>query len=220
MEKALKYTFKLEDMSKYSQRLRHKDINWKIKLSALGKKIPDIKLRKKILIKGSHFNTLLKLLKNTDWSRTPVYHQFLRNGRWKHEDEGIYSEIELQYNLSYINKVVEGLHGNGDDDEKKANKTEISGVIDKYFEKTMHTLEILMNQLNMMYYWEKVRLMFIDETPTIGQVQKLMSRCLKLYGKIDAFIKIFKLIQMKEVSTNINSKYNKCYLTIFPFLCI
>lgn len=55
-----------------------------------------------------------------------------------------------------------------------------------------------MNQLNMMYYWEKVRLMFIDETPTIGQVQKLMSRCLKLYLKIDAFIKIFKLIQMKE----------------------
>lgn len=74
MEKGLKYTFKLEDLSKYSQRLRHKDINWKIKLSALGKKIPDIKLRKKILIKGSHFNTLLKLLKSTDWSRTPVYH--------------------------------------------------------------------------------------------------------------------------------------------------
>jgi len=95
MEKGLKYTFKLEDMSKYSQRLRHKDINWKIKLSALGKKIPDIKLRKKILIKGSHFNTLLKLLKNTDWSRTPVYHQYLRNGRWKHEDDCIYSEIEL-----------------------------------------------------------------------------------------------------------------------------
>ena len=60
-----------------------------------------------------------------------------------------------------------------------------------------------MNQLNMMYYWEKVRLMFIDETPTIGQVQKLMSRCLKLYLKIDAFIKIFKLIQMKEVSTSL-----------------
>lgn len=92
----------------------------------------------------------------------------MRNGRWKHEDDCIYSEIELQYNLSYINKVVEGLHGYGDDEEKQLNKEEINNVIDKFFEKTMHTLEILMNQLNMMYYWEKVRLMFIDETPTIG----------------------------------------------------
>ena len=78
-----------------------------------------------------------------------------------------------------------------------------------------------MNQLNMMYYWEKVRLMFIDETPTIGQVQKLMSRCLKLYGKIDAFIKIFKLIQMKEVSTDTDfTKIQYMLFNNFPFLCI
>ena len=64
----------------------------------------------------------------------------------------------------------------------------------------MHTLEVLMNQLNMMYYWEKVRLMFIDQEPTVVQLQKLMSRCLKLYNKIDSFIKIFKLIAKKEVS--------------------
>mmetsp|Transcript_5194 Transcript_5194/g.8025 ORF Transcript_5194/g.8025 Transcript_5194/m.8025 type:complete len:136 (+) Transcript_5194:4610-5017(+) len=62
----------------------------------------------------------------------------------------------------------------------------------------MHTLEVLMNQLNMMYYWEKVRLMFVDLDPTLVHLQKLMSRCLKLYRKIDSFIKIFKLIQKKE----------------------
>ena len=83
-----------------------KDINWKLKLSALGKKIPDVNERKKLLIKGSHFNTLLKLQKQTDWSKTPVYHQFLKNARWKHENDQIYSEVELQYNLSYINKFV------------------------------------------------------------------------------------------------------------------
>mmetsp|Transcript_5194 Transcript_5194/g.8030 ORF Transcript_5194/g.8030 Transcript_5194/m.8030 type:complete len:88 (+) Transcript_5194:4220-4483(+) len=87
MKKALKYKFQLKDLNKYSSKLQQKDINWKIKLSALGKKIPDVQERKKILIKGSHFNTLLKLQQQTDWSRTPVYHQFLRNGRWKHEDD-------------------------------------------------------------------------------------------------------------------------------------
>jgi len=49
----------------------------------------------------------------------------------------------------------------------------------------MHTCEVLMNQLNMMYYWEKIRLMFIDQDPTLTQIQKLMSRCLKLYDLIN-----------------------------------
>ena len=66
--------------------LKFKDINWKLKLSALGKVIPDINKRKKLLVKGSHFNTLLKLLRQTDWAKTPVFFQFQRNGRWKHED--------------------------------------------------------------------------------------------------------------------------------------
>ena len=35
-------------------------------------------------------------------------------------------------------------------------------IAEKYYDKTMHTLEVLMNQLNMMYFWEKIRLMFID----------------------------------------------------------
>ena len=43
MVAGLNYKFKLDDLSKYSQKLKFKDINWKIKLSALGKKIPDIK---------------------------------------------------------------------------------------------------------------------------------------------------------------------------------
>ena len=73
MRQGLHYKFKLEDLSKYSSKLKYKDINWKIKLSALGKQVPDVKERKKILIKGSHFNTLLKILRQTDWSSTQVY---------------------------------------------------------------------------------------------------------------------------------------------------
>jgi hypothetical protein len=63
MKRGLKYKFSLKDLNKYSKNLKFKDINWKLKLSALGKKIPDVKERKKMLIKGSHFNTLLKLLR-------------------------------------------------------------------------------------------------------------------------------------------------------------
>jgi hypothetical protein len=63
MVAGMNYKFKLEDLNKYSSKLKFKDINWKIKLSALGKVIPDINKRKKLLVKGSHFNTLLKLLR-------------------------------------------------------------------------------------------------------------------------------------------------------------
>lgn len=116
-----------------------KDMYKKLKLSALGKVIPEPEQRKKILIRGSHFNTLLRLLQQTDWSQTPVYHQFLRNGRWKHEDSSVYSEIELQYNLSYIN----GLVNNENVDE--LTKNEMADIMKEYNIKTMHTLEVLMN---------------------------------------------------------------------------
>lgn len=37
MRKGLKYKFSLKDLNKYSKNLKYKDINWKLKLSALGK---------------------------------------------------------------------------------------------------------------------------------------------------------------------------------------
>ena len=37
MKKGLNYRFSLKDLSKYSKNLKYKDINWKVKLSALGK---------------------------------------------------------------------------------------------------------------------------------------------------------------------------------------
>ena len=114
-----------------------------------------------MLMKGSQFNLLLKILKSTDWASTPIYHQFQRNGRWKHEDDKIYSDIELQYNISYLKKFVN--HEN----QEEVNDNEAKNLVDKYFSKTMHTLEVLMNQMNMMYYLEKIRIMFIDQDPSL-----------------------------------------------------
>ena len=64
----------------------------------------------------------------------------------------------------------------------------------------MHTLEVLMNQLNMMYYWEKIRFYFKNISPSLDQLSKLMNRILKLYVLIDNFMKIFKIIEKIEVS--------------------
>ena len=41
MKQALSYKFKINDIGKYSQRLKFRDINWALKKSALGKELPD-----------------------------------------------------------------------------------------------------------------------------------------------------------------------------------
>jgi hypothetical protein len=61
-----------------------------------------------------------------------------------------------------------------------------------------------MNQLNMIYYWERLRFFFLENEPTIDSLTKLMSRILKLYHMIDNFMKIFKMIEIRKVSTPTN----------------
>ena len=57
-----------------------------------------------------------------------------------------------------------------------------------------------MNQMNMMYYWEKIRLYFRNREPSLEQLSKLMNRILKLYLMIDNFMKVFKMIDKLDVS--------------------
>jgi hypothetical protein len=70
----LNYRFKLHDLKKYSQRLKPRDSKFKFERSALGKIIPEAGERRKKLKNASYFSKLLKLLKHTDWQRTPIYH--------------------------------------------------------------------------------------------------------------------------------------------------
>ena len=59
---AMNYKFKLKDLHKYSKILKYRDFdNFKFKYSALGKLIPEPDTRRRILVKGSHLNTLLRL---------------------------------------------------------------------------------------------------------------------------------------------------------------
>ena len=115
------------------------------------------------------------------------------HGRWKHDDELIYSEIEIQYLLSSLTKMVKN------DQYEEFNQTEGVAIIEKHWVKTIDTLRILMNQMNMMYFFEKLKLKINELTrdgkrPSLVHLEKIMSRCLKLYQMIDNFIKIFKLI--------------------------
>jgi hypothetical protein len=138
-EKGKNYKFKLEDLTKYHSNLSIKDMQWKLKRSALGKVIPEPPARKKIIFKNSHFNTLKKVLQNTDWSTTPVYHQFKLYKKWKHTDDSIFSELDLQYHQSYLKKF------NSEHYEHDDCHCEKEELVEKYYKKTMHTLEILMN---------------------------------------------------------------------------
>ena len=57
--------------------------------------------------------------------------------------------------------------------------------------------------MNMMYFFEKIKLSFKEfeqpgNRPNIVHLEKIMTRCLKLYQMIDNFMKIFKLIKTKE----------------------
>ena len=194
LKKAMTYKFQLADLTKYSQKLRFRDLNWKLPISALGKEIPDENARKKNLKKESYFTKLHRILKNTDWSRTPIFHQFERNGRWMHEDANIYGEQEIKYLKTSLQKML------NQENSTEFQEREGISILNKHFEKVMRTLEILMNQMNMMFYWERLRLYFVDKEPTLDILEKLMSRVLKLYQMIDGFMKVFKLIRKKEVS--------------------
>ena len=181
-------------MTKYSQYLKPNDPEFKFDRSALGKIVPEVSARRLRLANANYFDKLLKVLKHTDWQRTPIYHQYLRNGRWLHEDDTIYSDSEMK-NLSYTLKAELSVENN-----KEFKNNEGITILAQHQDKVMRTLEVLMNQMNMMYYWEKIRLYFKVNDPSLDQLLKLMNRILKLYLMIDNFMKIFKMIEKKTVS--------------------
>ena len=98
-------------------------------------------------------------------------------------------------NLSYTLKAELSVENN-----KEFKNNEGITILAQHQDKVMRTLEVLMNQMNMMYYWEKIRLYFKVNDPSLDQLLKLMNRILKLYLMIDNFMKIFKMIEKKTVS--------------------
>ena len=95
--RGLKYKFKVVDIAKYTDTLKYGIFNWPVRYCTIGRKLPNPVERKETLVKEIHFDTLLRILKETDWMKTPLYQQFKKHGRWINDDETIYSEIEINY---------------------------------------------------------------------------------------------------------------------------
>lgn len=61
--------------------------------------------------------------------------------------------------------------------------------------------------MNMMYFWEKLKMHYSkfgfeqqpENRPKMHHLEKLLQRCKKLYMQIGTFMKIFKLIEVKEL---------------------
>jgi len=177
MEKALNYQFKLQDVNKYYKDMSASDMNFKFTKSSLGQDILDLESRQKRLFQHSYLNKLLKDMKQSDWSESPIYHQYRRNGYLKHEDTAIFSEIELKYLHSTLHNM------SNKKNEKEFTQTDGKKIVNKNFKKLLMTLEFLMNQFNMTYYFEKVKSIFMSSKnkPDMNQLNKLIQRCLKLY---------------------------------------
>lgn len=152
--RGLKYKFKVTDIAKYTDSLRYGIFNWPVRYTTLGRRRVDRQPKKGTLVKEIHFDTLLRILKETDWKETPLYQQYLEYGRWKNDDDEIYSEIEINYLSSTLHKMDQG------EDNEEFKQAEGQAIIKKHWSKTMTTLQKLMTMMNMMYYFEKIKLQF------------------------------------------------------------
>ena len=186
------------DFGKYSNKIKYGNFNWPLKYCTVGKKIRNPQERKQTFVTEIHFDTLQRVLKNTDWKRTQVYKKFIEHGRWVHSDTQIYSELELKYLSSSLGNMA------NENNNEEFNLNEGYAIIVKHWSKTIETLQTLMCNMNMMYYFERLKLKFKQferpgVMPSLIHLGKLMRRCLKLYQMIDSFMNIFKLIKLKEV---------------------
>ena len=64
----------MEDLHKYSRYLPKNNIASKYVKSSLGKDIPKVEERKPRLVKNSYLYKLMKVLKQSDWFESPIYH--------------------------------------------------------------------------------------------------------------------------------------------------
>jgi hypothetical protein len=83
----LDYKFKVVDKGKYRDMLKYGTFKWPINCCLISIKITNREERQNMIVKEIHFDTVLRILRQTDWLKAPVYEQFDKNGRWKHDED-------------------------------------------------------------------------------------------------------------------------------------
>lgn len=104
----------------------------------------------------------------------------------------MFSDIELKYLHSTLHNMMSNRN------EKEFSETDGKHIVSQNFTKLMRTIEFLMGLFNMQYYYQKIKAIFADKEPELFQLNKLIMRSLKLYQMADSFIKVYKLISMKD----------------------
>ena len=151
--KGRKFQFHMVDVGKYYDRVKYGVFNWPVRFTSVARANKPAPMNpQRELVNELHFDALFQVLKKTDWSKTSVYEMFCKYGHWKHSDDSIYSEMELRYLKTSLR------HMTNDISHKEFNNEEGRDIITKHWQKAMDTLEKLMSQMNMMYFYEKLRL--------------------------------------------------------------
>ena len=65
-------------------------------------------------------------------------------------------------------------------------------IVSLHRDKLLKTVKVLMEQMNMMYFYERIKEGFSE--PSLDELYRLMARCLKLYQMINDFMRIFSLL--------------------------
>lgn len=182
----------MADLDKYSSSIKLKDLSPLRFKTALGKDLPKEDPASIRLARIAMLDLMLKDVKSTDWAETQIYFQYTKNkGRWKHEDNKIYSELELRV----FAKTIEGMITRANSKEFNAN--EGKDILKKHVMKTFTTLEILCHQTNLNYFYHRSKINY-EDAPIVESLLLLMERCIKLYMLIDSFMKVFNLLEKKD----------------------
>ena len=133
----MKYKIKVQELNKYNNKLKYGDFDWKIKYQVVGDK--KFKPPQNELLEEIHYDTLLKVLRQTDWAKTPLYAMFLEHGRWVHENENIFSEPETSYLFKTVSIKLQ------EDQLEEYMQNEGPKIVKENWDKTLETLKHLMN---------------------------------------------------------------------------
>ena len=81
-------------------------------------------------------------------------------GRWKHEDNNIYSELELRVFAQTLDGMITRANS------KEFNANEGKDILKKHVKKTFTTLEILCRQTNLNYFYHRSKINY-DDAPIV-----------------------------------------------------
>lgn len=102
--------------------------------------------------------------------------------------EGIYTDVELEYYVSFLNKKAE---------EDEWNDIEMKTTVIVHFNKTMHTLRVLMRLMGLEFHFKRLYARHRDDC-TLDSLFMMINRCRKMYHAVQHLITIFKLLDKRR----------------------